>query len=186
MRRGNCRAAPRRWVGGRDEISAQLSQLQRAWCRSTIPRSTRPPPRRPGEGGIRRTTRPARELCLTGRLPRGGEPADLRMATGPGTNEYRDRPGRRPRHSRPAPWSGPPESACALGAARPGPEGPEPRQQPITSRVAAELPSPRPLSTPDRGEKRLIVPGKGKYCHLTLRACCEKPPSFRQRPGVRG
>ena len=54
----------------------------------------------------RRTTRPAREPSLTGPSSCRGEPADLRMATAPGTDEYRDRPGRCPRHSRPALRSG--------------------------------------------------------------------------------
>ena len=56
----------------------------------------------PKEGEHRPTTRPSREPCLTGPSLRGGEPAASRMATGLGTNEYRDRPGRCPRHSRPA------------------------------------------------------------------------------------
>src|SRR5437868_4400797 len=44
------------------------------------------------------------------------------MATAPETNAYRDRPGGCPRRSCGA---GPPESARALGAARPRPQRPE-------------------------------------------------------------
>ena len=50
-------------------------------------------PRPSKEGGHRPTTRPGREPCLTGLSLGGDEPADFRLATGPGTNEYRDRPG---------------------------------------------------------------------------------------------
>ena len=61
---------------------------------------------RPRKRRNRPTARPGREPCLTGLSLGGDEPADFRLATGPGTNEYRDRPGRVPRHSRLAPRSG--------------------------------------------------------------------------------
>src|SRR5271168_2893320 len=58
--------------------------------------SSRPPPSRgPPRRRNRPTTRPDREPTLTGLSPRGDEPAVLRLATGPGTYEYRDRPGLR-------------------------------------------------------------------------------------------
>ena len=95
------RAAPRRRVGGQarsaEAVSVMTGLVPRHHPRSARPRHSAP------EGGHRPTTRPAREPCLTGPSLRGGEPAALRMATGPGTNAYRDRPGHRPRHSRPAP-----------------------------------------------------------------------------------
>src|SRR5947209_7989462 len=88
----NDRAGARRWAGGRNEISARLSHGVRAWCRGTIPRP--PDPRRAtAPRRDRLTTRPAREPDLTGPSLRGGEPAALWMATGPGTNACRDGPG---------------------------------------------------------------------------------------------
>jgi hypothetical protein len=51
-------------------------------------------------------TRPVREPSLTGPFPGEGKPVDLGMATEPGTNAYRDRPGRSPWHSRPVLRSG--------------------------------------------------------------------------------
>src|SRR6516165_9850441 len=54
----------------------------------------------------RLTTRPDREPGLTGPSRRGGEPDAFRMATDPGTDKYRDRPGHGPRHSRLALRSG--------------------------------------------------------------------------------
>src|SRR5206468_283623 len=45
----------------RDAVSVRTGLVPRHH-----PRPTRPPPQRPGEGGNRLTTRPAREPCLTG------------------------------------------------------------------------------------------------------------------------
>ena len=101
------RAAARGRVGGRNEIGARPSQVMRAWRRGAIPKSSRPPPNRgPPRRRNRPTTRPGREPCLTGLSLGGDEPAVFRLATGPGTNEYRDRPGLVPRHSRPTPRGG--------------------------------------------------------------------------------
>jgi hypothetical protein len=68
--------------------------------------SRRPPQRRLRRRGHRLTTRPDREPGLTGPSLRGGEPDVFRMATDPGTDKYRDRPGPCPRHSRLALRSG--------------------------------------------------------------------------------
>jgi len=115
------------------------------------PRSPRPPPQR-ARRRKRRTTRPAREPSLTGPCPRGGEPAAFRMATEPGTNAYRDRPGRCPRHSRPALASRAAGVRMCVGCGSSVALGQESRLLLIASRVATEPPSPRLLSTRDRGE----------------------------------
>ena len=64
-------AEARRRGGGSGAKRAQREAVpeKRAGCRSTLPRSTRPPPQRPQEGGDRPTTRPGREPSLTGPSP---------------------------------------------------------------------------------------------------------------------
>ena len=97
--------------GGRsgdvNEIGARPSPVVRAWRRSAIPTSSRPPSDRgPQRRRSRLTTRPRREPYLTGLSLGGDEPAVFRLAAKRGTNEYRDRPRLVPRHSRLAPRSG--------------------------------------------------------------------------------
>jgi len=85
-----------------------------------LPTPAGPPPRTRRD---RLTTRPARAPRLTGLSLGGDEPAAFRMATEPGTPEYRDRPGRCPRHSRLAPWSGAAGVRMSVGCGSSGPLG---------------------------------------------------------------
>ena len=103
-RGGHDRAAARGRVGGRNEIGARPSHVVAGLAPRRHPK-VHPTPAgpRPRRRRNRPTTRPAREPCLTGLSLGGDEPAVFRMATAPGTNEYRDRPGLVPRHSRPDP-----------------------------------------------------------------------------------
>ena len=97
-------ATPRRRVGGSNGLSAKLSQGNGLGAEA--PSQNPPDPHQSAAPSIRRsrlTTRPDREPGLTGHSLRGVSSPHFRMATDPGTNEYRDRPWRSARHSLPAP-----------------------------------------------------------------------------------
>jgi hypothetical protein len=160
---GGPTTGPRPGGGSGDERDQRAAvPSKRAWCRSTLPRSTRPPPERPGAGGKRRTTRPAREPSRTGPSLGGGEPAELRRATEPGPNAYRDRPGRCPWHSRLALRGGAARvrrrvgcgssAACRPGvASAPDEEAGSPRAVPrpplaVTSEKTASRKAPLPVA----------------------------------------
>ena len=124
----------------------------RAWRRGAIPKSTRPPPSRgPQRRSHRPTARPGREPCLTGLSLVGYEPADFRLATASGTNEYRDRPGLVPRHSRPAPRSGAAGVRMSVGCGSSSAWGREPA--PALDRQAGSPRSRPPHRCCDPGEK---------------------------------
>jgi hypothetical protein len=118
----------------------------------------------------RPTTRPAREPCRTGPFPCEGEPAAFRLATEPGTNEYRDRPGRCSWHSRPARTSGAARVRMGVGCGSSRAVGP------AAASAADNKPGRRRAEftttavTQEPTQKSVTVPGKGNYCLLTLRA----------------
>ena len=164
------RDTPRRWVGGRTG-SARSCPKKTGLVPEHHPKvhptpAAAPRPRR----SDRLTTRPAREPSLTGPFLGEGEPADLRMATASGTTVYRDRPGRCPRHSRPALRSG------AAGVRRSVGCGSSMALGPGAASVAdSQAGSPRGslrhgCCHPGADATSVIVPGKGNYCLLTLRA----------------
>src|SRR5262249_13668904 len=135
------RATPRRWVGGHNESSVKLSQVNGlgAEALSQVPPT---PPAAPRRRRKRLTTHPGREPSRTGPLPGAGESAAFewprsRERMGIGTGR-----GVAPGTAALVRGVGPPESACGLGAVRPWPAGRGPRLLPRTSRVAAPSPSP--------------------------------------------
>src|SRR5262249_26071210 len=113
----------------------------------------------------RQTTRPAREPSRTGPCLRAGEPAELRMATGPGTNEYRDRPGHASWHSRPRAagggagggrmWVGGGSSVAVGPGAAPAADD-KPGRGGAAFATAAVHPGPRP-KTPHRSREGEIL-----------------------------
>jgi len=163
------RATPRRWVGG--QARSARSCLKENGLGAEAPSPVHPTPAAaPRRRRQRPTTRPAREPCLTGPFLGEGEPADVRLATESGTNAYRDRSGRCPRHSRPALRSG------AAGVRRSVGCGSSMALGPGAASVAdSQAGSPRgslrhDCCHPGADAKSVIVPGKGNSCLLTVRA----------------
>ena len=157
---------------GMNGLSAKLSPENGLGAEA--PSQNPPDPHRSAAPRLRSsclTTRPGREPGQTGPSLRGGSPPHFRMATDPGTNEYRDRPGHCLRHSRPAlrGWAAGVRMSVGCGSSSAcGPGADACSRSP--SRVAAGLPSPPPLSPRGRGQQDLIVPGPGEYCLLTRKA----------------
>ena len=166
------RAAARGRVGGRNEIGARPSHSSAGLAPRRHPKSTRPPPDRgPPRRRNRPTTRPGREPCLTGLSLGGDEPAVFRMATAPGTNEYRDRPGLVPRHSRLAPRSGAAGVRMRVGCGSSSAWGPG-----VASALDSQAGSPtdglrrRCCDPGEKASKKRQKPrGRGKYFLLTAR-----------------
>jgi hypothetical protein len=149
---------------GTNEISAKLSQLKRARCRSTLPKSTRPPPRRPWKRRNRLTTRPARVARPNWTLLSRSEPADLRMATVSGTYAYRDRPGLDPRHSRPVLRSGAAGVRMSVGCGSScGRRGRESRLPGISQPGRREIAFATAAVSPDRGQKTSSFQGRRSF-----------------------
>jgi hypothetical protein len=125
----------------------------------------------PQDRRSRRTTRPAREPGRTGLSLRGESPPHFRMATAPGTDAYRDRPGRCPRHSRPTlpGWAAGVRMSVGCGSSAAVGPGVAPARD-------SQAGSPRDCRTTaavnpgSRGKHCLTVPGMGNYCLLTRKA----------------
>src|SRR5262249_16969864 len=150
-----------------------------AWPLVTRLRCAPPPPStgrpRCGARGVRGkglTARPAREPRLTGPSPEEVSPSLFEWPRGRERTSIGTGRDALPGTAAPLHGAGPPESACALGEARPRPSGRGPRLLPIASRVAAGPPSPLPAVTQEPRPQRLTVPGRGNYCLLTPRALC--------------
>src|SRR5262249_48225008 len=98
-------------------------------------------------------------------------PSHIRMATVSGTNAYRDRPGRCPRHSRPALRGRAAGVRMSVGCGRSVAVSQGPRLPPVAQpgRRAVAF-ATAAVTQEQRRTSRLDVPGKGNYCLLTLRA----------------
>lgn len=181
-RGGRALAAPRGWVGGSNGLSAKLSP--RNGLGAEAPSQNPPGPRR--SAPVRRnrpTARPAREPGLTGYSVGGVSPSQLRMATDPGTDAYRDRPRHSPRHSGSVLRNGAAGVRLGVGCG--------------SSCVSRRLPADRPVGSPriafataavipgPRRVKRLIVPGPAEYCLLTRKALWGFGPTAMRCPRQR-
>ena len=135
------------------------------------PRVHPTPAAAPREGGNARRPAPPVSRAKLDPSACGGEPVALRMATEPGTNAYRDRPGRCPRHSRPALRSGAAgvRMSVGCGSSR-GPGGPGAASAADSQAGSRSARLRHGRCHPGADAQSVTVPGKGNYCLLTSRA----------------